>query len=90
MLDLSAQLQNIAALPADRPMTMPGAFYTSQEQFDREAATAASHSHPTNQPTNQPTKFMQQNPRDPRLFSQWNEQDTFLAGDRPARRKLFV
>ena len=54
MLDLSAQLQNIAALPADRPMTMPGAFYTSQEQFDREAATAASHSHPTNQPTNQP------------------------------------
>ena len=82
MLDLSAQLQNIAALPADRPMTMPGAFYTSQEQFDREAATAASHSHPT--------KFMQQNPRDPRLFSQWNEQDTFLVGDRPAGRKLFV
>ena len=36
---LSAHLQNIAALPADRPMTMPGSFYTSQEQFDREAAT---------------------------------------------------
>ncbi len=36
---LSAQLQEIAALPADRPMTMPGAFYTSQEQFDRETAT---------------------------------------------------
>ena len=36
---LSAHLQDIAALPADRPMTMPGAFYTSQEQFDREAAT---------------------------------------------------
>ena len=50
---LSAHLQDIAALPADRPMTMPGAFYTSQEQFDREAATAVSHSHPTNQPTNQ-------------------------------------
>ena len=83
---LSAHLQDIAALPADRPMTMPGAFYTSQEQFDREAATAVSHSHPTNQPT----KFMHQNPRDPRLFSQWNEQDTFLAGDRPAGRKLFV
>ncbi|MEP2920866.1 MAG: aromatic ring-hydroxylating dioxygenase subunit alpha [Sulfitobacter sp.] len=36
---LSAHLQNIAALPADRPMTMPGVFYTSQEQFEREAAT---------------------------------------------------
>ncbi|MEP4196769.1 MAG: aromatic ring-hydroxylating dioxygenase subunit alpha [Aliishimia sp.] len=36
---LSRQLQDIAALPADRPMTMPGAFYTSQKQFNREAAT---------------------------------------------------
>ncbi|MFK7838523.1 MAG: SRPBCC family protein [Sulfitobacter sp.] len=36
---LSAQLQNIAALPADRPTTLPGAFYTSQERFDREAET---------------------------------------------------
>ena len=51
MLDLSAQLQNIAALPADRPMTMPGAFYTSQEQFDREAATVLRRT--ANQPTNQ-------------------------------------
>ncbi|MEP0960230.1 MAG: aromatic ring-hydroxylating dioxygenase subunit alpha [Roseobacter sp.] len=39
MLSLSAQLQAIAARPADRPMTMPGAFYTSQEQFRHEAAT---------------------------------------------------
>ncbi len=39
MSPLSAQLQEIAALPADRPMTMPGAFYTSEEQFSREAAT---------------------------------------------------
>lgn len=39
MSPLSAQLQEIAALPADRPMTMPGAFYTSQEQFEQEAAT---------------------------------------------------
>ena len=79
---LSMHLQDIAALPADRPTTMPGAFYTSQKQFDRKAATVASHSHPI--------KLKQQNPRDPRPFSQWNEQDTFLAGDRPAGRKLFV
>ena len=39
MSSLSAQLQQIAALPADRPMTMPGAFYNSQEQFEWEAAT---------------------------------------------------
>ncbi|MEO0391605.1 MAG: SRPBCC family protein [Pseudomonadota bacterium] len=32
-------LQNIAALPADRPMGMPGAFYTSQAQFAHEART---------------------------------------------------
>ncbi|WP_216822475.1 aromatic ring-hydroxylating dioxygenase subunit alpha [Pseudophaeobacter sp. EL27] len=36
---LSAQLQEVAALPADRPMTMPGAYYTSQEQFNHEAET---------------------------------------------------
>jgi len=34
---LQAKLQQLAALPADRPMTMPGAFYTSQDQFDHEA-----------------------------------------------------
>ncbi len=39
MQSLSTQLQNIASLPADRPMTMPGVFYTSQEQFDREATS---------------------------------------------------
>ncbi len=39
MASLSEQLQGIAALPADRPMTMPGAFYCSQDQFDRETAT---------------------------------------------------
>ncbi len=33
------KLQRIAALPADRPMGMPGVFYTSQEQFDHEANT---------------------------------------------------
>ncbi|MGX9355883.1 aromatic ring-hydroxylating oxygenase subunit alpha [Roseobacteraceae bacterium S113] len=39
MSQLSAQLQEIATLPADRPMSMPGAFYTSREQFERDAAT---------------------------------------------------
>ncbi|MEM9716876.1 MAG: aromatic ring-hydroxylating dioxygenase subunit alpha [Pseudomonadota bacterium] len=39
MQSLSEQLQDIAALPPDKPMTMPGAFYTSQEQFEREAET---------------------------------------------------
>jgi phenylpropionate dioxygenase-like ring-hydroxylating dioxygenase large terminal subunit len=39
MLDLSAVLQELAALPADRPMGMPGAFYTSPEQFIREKKT---------------------------------------------------
>ena len=39
MSSLSEHLQEIAALPADRPMTMPGAFYTSQARFDQEAAT---------------------------------------------------
>ena len=39
MSPLSAQLQEVAALPADRPMSMPGAFYTCQDQFEQEAAT---------------------------------------------------
>lgn len=39
MHSLAVQLQEIAALPADRPMTMPGAFYTSSEQFEHEVAT---------------------------------------------------
>ena len=38
MQTLSAQLQQVAALPADRLMTMPGAFYTCEDQFKREAA----------------------------------------------------
>lgn len=37
--ELSKQLQEIAALPADRPMSMPGAFYTDPTQFQHEAAT---------------------------------------------------
>ncbi|MGB0439568.1 MAG: aromatic ring-hydroxylating oxygenase subunit alpha [Paracoccaceae bacterium] len=36
---LRDKLQDLAALPADRPMGMPGAFYTSQEQFEHEART---------------------------------------------------
>ena len=36
---LQDKLQDAAALPADRPMGMPGAFYTSQEQFEHEART---------------------------------------------------
>ena len=36
---LQEKLQDVAALPADRPMGMPGTFYTSQEQFDYEART---------------------------------------------------
>ncbi|MCT4553962.1 MAG: aromatic ring-hydroxylating dioxygenase subunit alpha [Pelagimonas sp.] len=39
MTDLREKLQQLAALPADRPMGMPGAFYTSQDQFAHEAAT---------------------------------------------------
>lgn len=38
-MDLQTQLQELAALPADRPMCMPGAFYTSQARFEHEAAT---------------------------------------------------
>lgn len=36
---LQDKLKDVAALPADRPMGMPGAFYTSQEQFEHEART---------------------------------------------------
>ena len=39
MTSLRTKLQDLAALPADRPMGMPGAFYTSQDQFDHEART---------------------------------------------------
>jgi len=39
MINLQHKLQNLAALPADRPMGMPGAFYTSQDQFEHEAIT---------------------------------------------------
>lgn len=39
MTALRDKLQTLAALPADRPMGMPGAFYISQAQFEHEAAT---------------------------------------------------
>lgn len=39
MSPLSAVLQEVASLPADRPMTMPGAFYTCENRFQHEAAT---------------------------------------------------
>jgi phenylpropionate dioxygenase-like ring-hydroxylating dioxygenase large terminal subunit len=39
MTCLRDKLQDLAALPADRPMGMPGAFYTSQAQFEHEAQT---------------------------------------------------
>lgn len=39
MHNLRDTLQDLAALPADRPQGMPGAFYTSQEQFEHEART---------------------------------------------------
>jgi phenylpropionate dioxygenase-like ring-hydroxylating dioxygenase large terminal subunit len=37
MTPLRAKLQEMAARPADRPMGMPGAYYTSQAQFEHEA-----------------------------------------------------
>lgn len=43
MLDLRTKLQELAALPADRPMGMPGAYYTSQEQFEWEKSTVLRH-----------------------------------------------
>ena len=39
MTTLRDKLQSLAALPPDRPMGMPGAFYTSQAQFEHEART---------------------------------------------------
>lgn len=39
MGDLRTVLQEMAALPADRPMGMPGAFYTAPEQFEWEKST---------------------------------------------------
>ena len=36
---LSEQLQKVASLSSDRPMTMPGAFYSSPDQFAHEAST---------------------------------------------------
>ncbi|MEM6578385.1 MAG: Rieske (2Fe-2S) protein, partial [Pseudomonadota bacterium] len=39
MTHLREKLQYLAALPADRPTGMPGAFYTSQTQFEHEART---------------------------------------------------
>jgi len=39
MQDLSIKLQEIAKLPPDRPMSMPGAFYTSQNRFEHEVST---------------------------------------------------
>lgn len=39
MTALREKLQDLSALPADRPMGMPGAFYTSQQQFEHEART---------------------------------------------------
>ncbi|MFT4716742.1 MAG: phenylpropionate dioxygenase-like ring-hydroxylating dioxygenase large terminal subunit [Paracoccaceae bacterium] len=39
MHDLRIKLQEMAKLPRDRPMGMPGSFYTSPEQFNWEKAT---------------------------------------------------
>ncbi|MGV6849707.1 MAG: aromatic ring-hydroxylating oxygenase subunit alpha [Marinibacterium sp.] len=39
MTDFSDLLTRLAALPADRPMGMPGAFYADHGQFERECAT---------------------------------------------------
>lgn len=38
-MQLREKLQQQSMLPLDRPMGMPGAFYTSQAQFEHEAAT---------------------------------------------------
>ena len=35
----SQELQTIASLPADQPMTMPGGFYTSADRFEHESQT---------------------------------------------------
>ncbi|MEL7013408.1 MAG: Rieske 2Fe-2S domain-containing protein [Pseudomonadota bacterium] len=39
MTHLRQKLQDLAGLPEDRPTGMPGAFYTSQAQFEHEART---------------------------------------------------
>lgn len=39
MNDLGPTLQALAALPADRPMGLPGTFYTSQDRFEWERKT---------------------------------------------------
>ena len=39
MKHLRETLQELAALPNDRPMGMPGAFYTSQEYYEHETRT---------------------------------------------------
>ena len=39
MKHLKETLQELAALPNDRPMGMPGAFYTSQEYYEHETRT---------------------------------------------------
>jgi phenylpropionate dioxygenase-like ring-hydroxylating dioxygenase large terminal subunit len=39
MKHLQETLQELAALPNDRPMGMPGAFYTSQEYYEHETRT---------------------------------------------------
>ena len=38
-MDLRTKLRQLATLPADRPMGMPGAFYTDPGQFAHECAT---------------------------------------------------
>jgi phenylpropionate dioxygenase-like ring-hydroxylating dioxygenase large terminal subunit len=43
MRDLQSVLQELAALPPDRAMGMPGAFYTSAEQFAWEKKTVLQH-----------------------------------------------
>lgn len=43
MTALRHKLQELAALPADRPMCMPGTYYTSQDQFEHEARTVLKH-----------------------------------------------
>ncbi|UWQ93440.1 Rieske 2Fe-2S domain-containing protein [Rhodobacteraceae bacterium M382] len=43
MDQIRQDLQQITALPADRPMTMPGAFYTDPEYFELEIQTVLKH-----------------------------------------------
>lgn len=39
MMDLRSELQRLAALPADRPMGLPGIYYTDPHHFRHECAT---------------------------------------------------